>query len=103
MPDLFINPDERFLLVTGDRIVQAPPNVDVQPPTRDIRSIYARTKLLLMPSVCESYGRVAIEAAMSDIPTIAADLLGIREATAGKSMSATPLPAWVLEPNAACG
>lgn len=77
---------EQFLLVTDDEIVSPPPNLLVHPKTPDIRMIYARTKLLLMPSMYESYGRVAIEAAMSGIPTVASDLPGIREATANHAI-----------------
>ena len=36
--------------------------------TTDMRSVYAQTRVLLVPSVYESYGRVALEAAASGIP-----------------------------------
>ncbi|HEX8137125.1 MAG TPA: glycosyltransferase [Pyrinomonadaceae bacterium] len=79
-------PHEKFLLVTDDEIAERPANLIVQPKVRDVREIYARTKLLLMPSEYESYGRVAVEAAMSGIPTVASDLPGIREATDGHAV-----------------
>ncbi len=89
--DTFINlaraiAEQQFLLVTDDSIESGPSNIEVHPKITDIRSIYARTKLLLMPSTQESYGRVAVEAAMSGIPTIATDLAGIREATSGHAI-----------------
>lgn len=89
--DTFINlaravPEERFLLVTDDCIADNPANLEIHPEVADIRSIYARTKLLLMPSAQEAYGRVAVEAAMSGIPTVATDLAGIREATSGHAI-----------------
>jgi len=76
-------PAQRFLFVTSDDRSAAPSNVEWIQPTDDMRSVYARTRLLLVPSERESYGRVAIEAAMSGIPTVASDLPGVREATGG--------------------
>jgi glycosyltransferase involved in cell wall biosynthesis len=74
-------PEEKFLVVGQGLPAELPPNVEVAPFQRDPRILYARTKLLIMPSLVESYGRVAVEAAMSGIPTVARDLPGIREAT----------------------
>jgi glycosyltransferase involved in cell wall biosynthesis len=79
-------PSEQFLLVTELEIKNCPANLSVEAKVADVRSIYARTKLLLMPSTQEPYGRVAVEAAMSGIPTVATDLPGIREATAGHAL-----------------
>jgi hypothetical protein len=88
--------DEKFLLVTDDEIVSPPTNLRVQSKTADVRTIYARTKLLLMPSMYESYGRVAIEAAMSGIPTVASDLPGIREATANHAIFVKSSEDWKI-------
>src|SRR5690606_27495572 len=41
--------------------------------------VYARTRVLLMPSKQETYGRTAVEAACSGIPTIAAPTPGLVE------------------------
>lgn len=47
----------------------------------DMRSLYARTRLVLIPSLCEeSWGRVATEAQASGIPALAAALGGLPEA-----------------------
>jgi len=47
-------------------------NVEWLPPTRDMRALYGRTRLLLMPSVWEeSYGRSITEAQLSGIPVLA--------------------------------
>lgn len=73
-------PAERFLWVANHRERTLPWNLEVIPPGRDIDRVYARTKLLLMPSRAESYGRVAVEAAFHGIPTVASDLPGPREA-----------------------
>lgn len=78
-------PDRRFIGVLGGygrQIVPdiLPPNVTILPNTPDIRSVYQRTRILLMPSSYESWGRVAIEAAASGIPTVANPTPGLREA-----------------------
>jgi tetratricopeptide (TPR) repeat protein len=87
-------PEEKFLLVTEAEIAERPANLLVQNKVSDVRGIYARTKLLLMPSQQESYGRVAVEAAMSGIPTVASDLPGIREATANHATLVGPHDDW---------
>lgn len=57
------------------------PNVTLQRLTLDMtRNVYARTRLLIMPSRHESWGRVGIEAGASGIPTVASKLPGIVEA-----------------------
>jgi glycosyltransferase involved in cell wall biosynthesis len=87
-------PEEQFLLVTDVPVDERLPNVDMQPRARDARRVYAQTKLLLMPSRQESYGRVAVEAAMSGIPTVASDLPGIREATIDRAVYVAKGESW---------
>lgn len=79
-------PDRRFLAVLGayarqekpDRI---PSNVMLVANTPDVvAEVYARTRILLMPSSYESWGRCAVEAACSGIPTIAHPTPGLVEA-----------------------
>lgn len=55
-------------------------NLTLHPPVDDMRDIYSQTRVLLMPSLVESYGRVALEAACSGIPTIANPTPGLVEA-----------------------
>lgn len=77
------NPDTQFLGVRGgyeEQFIRILPNVDILDNQADIREAYKRTKVLLVPSAYESYGRVALEAAASGIPTIAAPTPGLREA-----------------------
>lgn len=52
-----------------------------QVPHRDMPAkVWARTRVLLMPSVSESWGRVGLEALCSGIPVIAHPTLGLVEA-----------------------
>ncbi len=79
-----IFPERPFLAVRGGYGVQEvperiPPNVTLIDHTSDIVSVYRRTRLLLMPSAYESWGRVGIEAAASGIPTIAHPTPGLKE------------------------
>lgn len=77
-------PDRTFLGVKGAYAIQeipprAPCNVRLVDNTPDVHSIYEQTRILLMPSTYESWGRCAIEAAASGIPTIASPTPGLRE------------------------
>lgn len=75
--------DVQFLAVQSDRGTSLPfytPNGKVIPRTEDMRAVYGRTRILLMPSESETWGRCAIEAAISGIPTIASPTPGLREA-----------------------
>jgi len=76
-------PDVRFLGVVGaygGQDIRDLPNVEIQPHTPNIRDdVYARTRVLLMPSSYESWGRTGAEAMASGIPTIAHPTPGLRE------------------------
>ena len=75
-------PDRRFLGVKGGwgRQVKGDlPNVTLAPMTDDMRSVWSDTRVLLMPSERETWGRVGLEAAASGIPTIAHPCDGILE------------------------
>ena len=82
-------PDRPFLGVRGGYGVQIVPrgggdlpNVEVlehvEPPQMRDR-VYARTRVLLMPSAHESWGRVGVEAMCSGIPVIAHPTPGLQE------------------------
>lgn len=97
-------PQLKFLGVMGGygaQIVRDElPNVTIVPhvPTNRVRDkVYARTKVLLVPSDYESYGRVAAEAMCSGIPVIAHPTPGLREClgSAGTFCDRTDLDAWV--------
>ncbi len=93
-------PDTSFLGVRGwgDQVVpdELPHNVEVLGPTDDMKSIYARTRVLLTPSWSEGFPRTPLEAAASGIPTIAHPCAGLREALGDAAMFADrdELDAW---------
>ena len=67
-------PDHKFLGVLpyyGERFVPpAPSNVTWIPFDDDIRTILRKTRILVMPSYYESFGRVAVEAMVNGIPVV---------------------------------
>ncbi|MFM9594083.1 glycosyltransferase family 4 protein [Streptomyces scabiei] len=94
-------PETRFLVVESAGAHERPAfpaNVDVIGRT-DPRQVYAATRLLLMPSARESYGRVGVEAMASGIPVLAAPLPGIREAlgSAAVYVERDDVSRWVAE------
>jgi len=78
-----LHPNVGFLGVLGaygEQLDPRLPNALIRQHGLDMKWAYARTKVLLMPSSYESYGRVGVEAMCSGIPVIASDTPGIREA-----------------------
>lgn len=63
-------------------------NAEVVANRGNVRDIYARAKVVLMPSHYESWGRVAVEASCSGIPSLVADTPGLREAGVGHAVLA---------------
>ncbi|NML55398.1 glycosyltransferase family 4 protein [Streptomyces sp. R302] len=79
-------PNRRFLAVLGGYGEQQPPadlpNVEVVEHLDGHRmrdEVYGRTRVLLMPSDYESWGRAGVEAMASGIPVIAHPTPGLRE------------------------
>lgn len=76
-------PNVSFLGVKGgwgDQIVKDNlPNVRILENTTNIQKAYALTKILIIPSSYESWGRVGIEASCSGIPVIASPTPGLKE------------------------
>ncbi|GAA4799560.1 hypothetical protein GCM10023220_29720 [Streptomyces ziwulingensis] len=78
-------PDQQFLAVKGaygEQILPNLPNVEVVDHVRgeDMREqVYARTRVLLMPSSYESWGRAGVEALASGIPVLAHPTPGLCE------------------------
>lgn len=96
-------PQQKFLGVIGgygDQDIRNMPNVLIQGHTPNIlEDVYAKTKILLMPSHYESFGRVAIEGAALGIPTIASPTPGLKEALGPMGVHADPLSSkdWQIE------
>jgi glycosyltransferase involved in cell wall biosynthesis len=98
-------PDLRFLGVRGayGQQIEQPgglANVDIvdQMPGGEMQDrVYARTRVLLMPSVRESWGRVAVEAMASGIPVVANPTAGLVECLgeAGIWADREDVDAWV--------
>jgi glycosyltransferase involved in cell wall biosynthesis len=80
-------PGTQFLAVKGGygaQMARTLPNVEHVACTPNMRDdVYARTRVLLMPSASESWGRVGVEAMCSGIPVIAHPTPGLVESLAG--------------------
>lgn len=75
-------PNKQFLGVVGGyhrQQIQQHDNVEIMQHTTDIREAYRKTRILLMPSRYESWGRTATEAMASGIPVIAHPTFGLQE------------------------
>ena len=80
-------PQRKFLGVIGSysepikigQVTDQPSNVRIMPKQQDIREVYKQTRILIMPSKYESWGRTATEAMASGIPVIASPTDGLKE------------------------
>ena len=75
-------PNKRFLGVLGsydEQMTSNLPNLKLVPNTPDILPYYKQTRILLMPSEYESWGRTATEAMCSGIPVICSMAEGLKE------------------------
>lgn len=87
-------PDQQFLAVTGaygEQTLPDLPNIEILDHVRgeDMRErVFARTKVLLMPSSYESWGRAGVEAMASGIPVLAHPTPGLCESLGGAGVFA---------------
>ena len=95
-------PEYKFLGVKGSYGTQwsndSRPNVEIIESQTDMREVYKRTEILIMPSDYESWGRTATEAAASGIPVISTDTPGLREnmGEAGIYLDKRRIKEWVM-------
>lgn len=93
-------PRREFLGVLGgygDQYEIERRNVRILPPTQNMRDdVYAKTRVLVMPSLSETFGMVAAEAMCSGIPVIAHPTPGLVEClgSAGLYADRDDLDAW---------
>lgn len=91
-------PQRKFIGVVGayaKQIIKKYPNVEIIEHTPDIQSVYARTRILLVPSAYESWGRVAIEGCCSGIPVIAKPTDGLKESLGKNGLFAENLDEFI--------
>jgi len=75
----WILPPERVAQLSAR--ASAAGNIVLHPPTRDMRRLYARAKIVLAPSQWEeAWGRVATEAHVNGIPVLGSDRGGLPQA-----------------------
>lgn len=92
-------PDRQFLFLDGPRASEALkasarrlPNVTCMGWTDDMGSVFARTRILLMPSVWEEpFGRLPVEAGAYGIPTLASARGGLPESVGDGGALIDPL------------
>ena len=94
-------PDRKFLGVTGSyddgglqptiiKMLESLPNVKVVKHSNNVKEIYKQTRILLVPSRYESWGRVATEAMINGIPVIACPTKGLIENCKGGATFVNP-------------
>lgn len=87
----------------GEQVIASPcpQNLRYENTTLNIKHVYARTKILIMPSRIETWGRTAIEAASSGIPVIANTTEGLMESlgSAGIFAKRDKLDEWITTIN----
>ncbi|WP_433364014.1 glycosyltransferase family 4 protein [Streptosporangium sp. CA-115845] len=95
-------PERQFLAVRGsygEQDVRDLPNVEIVdnvPGDEMAKAVYGQTRILLMPSEYESWGRTGVEAMASGIPVIASPTPGLKESLgkAGTFVRRDDLDGW---------
>jgi LmbE family N-acetylglucosaminyl deacetylase/glycosyltransferase involved in cell wall biosynthesis len=69
------------------------PNVELVPFNPDMRYVWSRASVLLVPSLCfEAFGRVVVEAQLNGIPVVHHDIGGLGEAAGGAAIAVRAPP-----------
>jgi glycosyltransferase involved in cell wall biosynthesis len=96
-------PDRKFLAVVPYYGELSPPpapsNVEWAPFHEDIRVLLKRTRILVMPSYYESFGRIAFEAMYNGIPVLYSKVVKIPKNGTG---STEGVEAWIKPAGIAC-
>jgi len=97
-------PDSLFRFIRTQRYSRfdlggLPANVRVDGPFVDMRSVYARARLIMAPSVCqETWGRIATEAHINGVPVLGSTRGGLPEAIGSGGLCVphdAPLADWL--------
>ena len=75
-------PNKRFLGILGsydEQFIPSLSNVKIEPNSPNIKDVYDKTRILLMPSKYESWGMTASEAMCSGSPIICTETPGLKE------------------------
>lgn len=87
-------PEEKFLGIPGgygEQVIEELPNVTIGKHTDNMaKDVYHQSKLVLMPSRYESFGRVAAEAALCGVPSVVSTTPGLQEAFNSSGIYAEP-------------
>lgn len=93
-------PNVHFLVVRGGhgpQVAQTAPNVEIVDHQSDLDAVWARTRVLIVPSHLESYSMVGFEALQRGIPVIGRALPGVVEALGGETWVRSRNPeAWAV-------
>jgi len=75
-------PRKRFLgmLNWGEQIIEPRPNITYEQAVWKVADVYARTRVLIMPSETEMFGSTAVQAQANGIPVLASDIEPLRDA-----------------------
>lgn len=91
-PDLTFMPVVGGYQPTKQKFVDLP-NVVKHEHVKDMKIVFEKTAVVLMPSTYESYGRVAVEAACAGIPSVVSSTPGLLEAMGDGASYVRPVEA----------
>jgi glycosyltransferase involved in cell wall biosynthesis len=100
------HPDRKFLAVRPYyNVIRVPeniPNIEWMDIQDDIRVVLAKTRILVAPSLYESWGRVAFEAMYNGIPVLYSKPMDRKNPAARASGSTEGMQEWIGESQMAC-